>query len=261
MHRAKATLRNNNFTLSAVGGPAMSARLTVVLKALYLLFNEGYYSRTSNQVIRKELCLEALRLTVLLTEHEMTNMPETNALLALICYQSSRLDARTNSKGEMILFEEQDRSLWDTSLIDRGNYYLVHATSGNQISSYHLQAAIAYWHTTTTSHNKWEQILALYNQLILIEYSPVTALNRAYTAARVYGSAKGIREAEKLNLNDNCYYHALLANLYRSTNVQKAIHHYERAITLSKSKSEKQTLKKQAAQLKTNLNDRPRSEA
>src|SRR5690606_31052706 len=154
-------------------------RLDTVLKTLYLLFNEGYFSKINNQLIRKELCSEAARLTLVLTENPLTNTPQTNALLALMCFQSSRLEARTDDQGEAILFEKQDKNLWDASLIQRGNYYLVNATNGNETSKYHLEAGIAYWHTASADENKWKHILQLYNQLILIEYSPITALNRA----------------------------------------------------------------------------------
>lgn len=99
--------------------------------------------------------------------------------------------------------------MWSKELIEKGNYYLVNACSGNEISKYHLEAGIAYWHTTPTDRNKWEHILQLYNQLILIEYSSMTALNRTFAFAKVYGNEKAIKEAEKLNLSENNYYYNL----------------------------------------------------
>jgi predicted RNA polymerase sigma factor len=214
-----------------------------------LLFNEGYSSRTSNQLIRKDLCSEALRLTFILTENSLTNTSQTNALLALICFQSSRLDARTNSMGEAILFDDQDKSLWNKELIEKGNHYLVNAYRDNEISKYHLEATIAYWHTAPTDHDKWQHILQLYNQLILIEYSPVTALNRTFVFAKVYGHEKAIQEAEKLNLTGDSQYYSLLGYLYTCIDVNTSIKHYERAITLTKSKTETQTLKKEIKRL------------
>ena len=180
----------------------------------------------------------------------MTNTPQTNALLALMCFQSSRLEARTNDKGEAVLFDEQDKSLWDKSLIERGNYYLINATNGNEISKYHLEAGIAYWHTTPTDRNKWQHILQLYNQLILIDYSPITALNRTFAFAKVYGSKKAIPVAEKLNLVKSNYYHELLGYLYSDADSIKAIEHYQQAIQLTKSKIEKQTLTREIKRLK-----------
>lgn len=200
--------------------------------------------------IRIELCSEATRLTLLLTENPFTNKPKTNALLALMCYQSSRLEARKNDKGESVLFDEQDKGLWDKSLIERGNYYLINATNEYEISKYHLEAEIAYWHTTPTDQNKWQHILQLYNQLILIEYSPITALNRTFAFAQVYGNRKALVETEKLNVLEINYYHELLGYLYSDVDIVKAIEHYQQAIQLTKSKAEKQTLKKKIGQLK-----------
>ncbi len=250
LHRARANLRNDNFQIKILSETEIKSRLDTVLKTLYLLFNEGYFSKTNNHLIRKDLCSEAIRLTLLLTENPLTNQPQTNALLAVMCFQSSRLEARTDDKGEVVLFDEQDKKLWDKSLIERGNYYLVNAFIGNEVSKYHLEAGIAYWHTTPTDKNKWQHILQLYNQLILIEYSPITALNRTFAFAKVYGNKKAIIEAEKLNLTGSDYYHELLGYLYSETNIAKAIEHYEQAIRRTKSKTEKQTLTKEIERLK-----------
>lgn len=255
LHRARTSLRNDNFQIKNLGDTEIKSRLDTVLKTLYLLFNEGYFSKTNNQQVRKDLCSEAVQLTLLLTESPLTDLPKTNALLALMCFQSSRLEARTNGKGEAVLFDEQDRSLWDKSLIQRGNYYLVNATNGNEISKYHLEAGIAYWHATPTDESKWQHILQLYNQLILIEYSPITALNRTFAFAKVYGHERAIPEAEKLNLADSNYYHELVGYLYADTDIYKTIYHYEQAFKLTKSKTEKQTLAKEIERLK-NQNSR-----
>lgn len=249
LQRARTNLRNDNFQIKSLSETEIKLRLGSVLKTLYLLFNEGYFSKTNDRQIRVELCSEATRLTLLLTENSLTNTAQVNALLALMCFQSSRLEARTNDNGEAILFDQQDKNLWDKSLIERGNYYLINATSGNEISKYHLEAGIAYWHTTPTDQNKWQHILQLYNQLIVIEYSPVTALNRTFAYAKVYGHKKAIDEAENLNLTNSNYYHELLGYLYADTNIAKAISHYEQAIKLTKSKTEKQTLTKEIQRL------------
>lgn len=249
LQRARNNLRNNNFKINGLTETDIKTRLDTVLKTLYLLFNEGYFSKTNNQLIRKELCSEAVRLTLLLTENQLTNTPQVNALLALMCFQSSRLDARTGVNGEAILFERQNKSLWDKSLIDRGNYYLVNACNGKEISKYHLEAGIAYWHTTPTDNHKWENILQLYNRLILIEYSPITALNRAFAFSRVYGNEKAIQEVEKLNLSESNYYHELLGYLYSGIDINNAIRHYTKAIDLTKSKTEQKTLKKEIDRL------------
>lgn len=249
LQRARTNLRNNHFQMQDLTANDIQARLDTVLKTLYLLFNEGYFSTTHNQLIRKELCSESARLTLVLAENPLTNTPQVNALLALICFQSSRLDARTGTNGEAILFDKQDKSLWDQALIDRGNYYLIHACNAEEVSKYHLEAAIAYWHTTSTDTNKWKHILQLYNRLILIEYSPVTALNRAFAYAKVYGSEKAIEEVEKLNLPENNYYHALLGYLYAQIDMPISIQHYAKAIDLTKSNIEKETLRQEIDRL------------
>lgn len=250
LHRARTNLRNDNFQINPLSEMEIRSRLDIVLKTLYLLFNEGYFSNTSNQLIRKDLCSEAIRLTFILTENAFTDTPNTNALLALMCFQSSRLQARTNDSGEAILFDEQDKSLWDKTLIEKGDYYLVNACNGNIVSNYHLEAGIAYWHTTSTDKNKWKHILQLYNQLVLMEYSPVIALNRVFAYAKVHGHGKAINEAENLQLTDNSAYHGLLGYLYTSIDIDLAISHYQQAVQLARSRSEKQTLTKELRGLK-----------
>ena len=249
LFRAKSKLREHHFQIKTVSSADIQARLETVLRCLYLFFNEGYFSETNSQFIRKEFCKEALRLTLLLAEHPQTDTPQVNALLSLMCFQSSRLEARTSATGENTLYEQQDKSKWDKELIHRGNYYLVKACEGSQVSKYHLEAGIAYWHTTPTDENKWEYILRLYNQLIIIEYSSIIALNRAFAYGKVYGKEKAIVEAEKLGLEDNHYYHELLGYLYTDIDNQKAIAHYQKAVTLSKSPNERATLQKQIEQL------------
>jgi RNA polymerase sigma-70 factor (ECF subfamily) len=249
LHRGRVNLRNGNFQIKALSDQEVRGRSESVLKTLYLLFNEGYFSKTNDQSIRKDLCFEAIRLGLILVENALTDTPQANALLALMYFQSSRFDARTNDRGEMVLLEDQDKSLWDQELIERGNHYLVNAYEGREVSRYHLEAAIAYWHTTPTGEGKWEHILQLYNQLLLIEYSPVTALNRAFAFGKVYGWEKGIEEAEKLSLDDNSHYYSLLGYLYTGVDIGRAVGFYERAIALTRSKVEAETLRKEVRRL------------
>lgn len=252
LQRGREALRTHNFKIDSLSEQDIHQRLETVLTTLYLLFNEGYFSKTNTLLIRKDLCLEAIRLTLILTDNQLTNTPQTNALLALMCFQSSRLDARTSAEGESILFDEQDESLWDKALIEKGNYYLIEACQNNSISvsKYHLEAGIAYWHTSPAGKDKWQHIVNLYNQLVIIEYSPVTDLNRAFAFSKVYGNEKALIETEKLNLISNEYYHGLLGYLYSELNIDKAVYHYQEAIRLTKSKPEKQTLQKQINLLK-----------
>lgn len=249
--RARDNLRKENFKLQDLNPVEIQGRLDNVLTTLYLLFNEGYFSKSNNSLIRKDLCAEAIRLTLTLIENPLTNIPKTNALLALMCFQSSRLDSRINEMEEVVLFDEQDRNLWNKELIARGNYYLVKACSGNEISTYHLEARIAYWHTTATEFKKWENILELYNILLQLQYSPVAALNRVFAFSKVYGKRKAIIEAEKLVLNNNLFYHSLLGNLYTDIDNIKAIQYFQTALQLTKSISDKATISKNIERITT----------
>lgn len=249
--RARENLRKENFSLQNLSTSEIKARLDTVLTVLYLFFSEGYFSKSNNSLIRKDLCAEAIRLTLILTENPQTGTAKTNALLALMCFQSSRLDARMNEMEEVILFDEQDKNLWDKELIDRGNYYLVKACSENEISKYHLEARIAYWHSTSADGKKWENVLELYNILLQLEYSPIAALNRTFAFSKVYGKKSAIAEAEKLALTDNLFYHSLLGNLYTDIHNSKAIQHFRTALQLTKSTSDKATINKNIDRLTT----------
>jgi len=240
--RGRAFLRKENFRIRMPDETEIQSKLDPVLKTLYLLFNEGYFSKSKNQLIREDLCSEAMRLLLILTQNPLTNTSGANALMALMCFQSSRFAARINEDGESILFEDQDRGLWNQAIIDRGNYYLINACNANETSKYHLEAGIAYWHATARSEDKWNHILQLYNQLILIEYSPITALNRTFAFSKVHGKKRALKEAEKLNLTNNNHYHELLGYLNAGTNPVEAMKNFTMAISLVRSSALKNTL-------------------
>ncbi|MEO8171918.1 MAG: sigma-70 family RNA polymerase sigma factor [Sediminibacterium sp.] len=243
--RAKEKLRSENICIAFPGNTEISSRLEPVLTTLYLLFNEGYYSESSDVVLREDLCLEAMRLTYLLADNEHTDLPVVNALLSLMCFHASRFKARKDEKGEIVLYQDQDESLWDETLIAKGAWFLHKASKGNTISKYHLEANIAYWHTIKTdTKEKWENILQLFNQLLQIEYSPVAALNRTYAFSKKYGKEAAIIEAEKLQLLNNPYYFSLLGELYTGIDHTKAKQHFEKAIELAKNAGDKKVIQK-----------------
>ena len=172
-------------------------------------------------------------------------MPAVNALLSLMCFHASRFEARTNPKGEIVLYEDQNTALWDNELITQGEFYLNKAASGNEVSKYHLEAAIAYWHTKKTdTTEKWENILQLYNKLLQIEYSPMAALNRTYALAKADGKLMAINEAEKLKLTTNHLYYSLLGYLYTDIDNEKAVLQLKTALKLAKSKTDKAAIGK-----------------
>ena len=243
--RAKEKLKQENVMIAFPSQQEIYKRLHNVLLTLYLLFNEGYYSESKNIVLREDLCQEAMRLTYLLADNEQTNLPPVNALLALLCLQASRFAARKNENGEIVLYYDQDESLWNRELIAKGIYYLHKASTGDTISKYHIEANIAYWHTIKEdSAEKWDNILQMYNRLLQLEYSPVAALNRTYALSKVHGKERAIKEAEKLQLTGNQYYYALLGELYTGIDNTKARLNFDNAIQLAKTQSDKQILMK-----------------
>jgi RNA polymerase sigma-70 factor (ECF subfamily) len=250
LSRAKEKLREEKIKIEFPAREEINNRLKTVLTTLYLLFSEGYYSTSQNTTLRKDFCAEAMRLNLMLAENEQTNIPPANALLSLMCFHSSRFEARTNQQGEIILYEDQDEALWNKDLIKKGEYYLNRASKGKKISKYHLEAAIAYWHTNKKdTPEKWENILQLYNKLLQLEYSPIAALNRTYALAKANGKQEAITEAEKLKLDENHLYHLLLANLYEGINSKKSLVHLQNALTFAKTSTEKTSIRKKIEML------------
>jgi RNA polymerase sigma-70 factor (ECF subfamily) len=256
LFRAKEKLRIENIKIELPNENEINTRLETVVTTLYLLFNEGYHSSTQKTHLRKELCLEAMRLNYFLIENETTNKPIVNALMALMCFHSSRFEARTNQTGEPILYDQQDKNLWNQELIEKGNFYLIQSAQGNELSKYHLEANIAYWHSSKIENpKKWDNILQAYNQLLLIDYSPITALNRTYALAQVKGKQTAIIEAEKLNLTDNHFYYSLLGYLNTDIDNMKAIKNFETALNLAKTNADKSTITKNLYDLKAKKNN------
>ncbi len=241
--RARAKLRKEKIKIEFPGKIEMNLRLEAVLRTLYLLFNEGYYSASHNSVLRKDLCLEAMRLTLMLIQNEDSNKPAANALYSLMCFQSSRFEARVNPAGEMVLYDDQDTSLWNKELMIRGEHFLNIASTGVQLSKYHLEAGIAYWHTIKDdTREKWENILQLYNHLLLLEYSPIAALNRTYALSRANGKEQALIEAKKLDLTGHHLYHVLLGELYKGTNDPMALQCFTTAFELAASPADRKII-------------------
>jgi RNA polymerase sigma factor (sigma-70 family) len=245
LFRAKEKLRELNLKIELPNEVEIDKRLETVLSTIYLLFNEGYHSSTQNISLRKDLCLEAMRLNHLLLENARTNKPIVNALMSLMCFHASRFEARLNTSGETILYDAQDKDLWDQELINKGNHFLIESARGTEVSKYHLEASIAYWHSSKTElPNKWENILQLYNQLLQIDYSPVAALNRTYALFKTNGAALAIVEAKKLDLEQYPYYHALLGKLHADLDKNIAEDYFKKALSLTKSAADKTIIQK-----------------
>ena len=252
IQRARQRLQEEKIPIRPPLREEIGPRLPGVLMTIYLLFSEGYYSVSQDIKLRKDFCAEAMRLCFLLLDNPLTDLPPVNALMALMCFHASRFDARIAENGSMILYEDQDERLWNQELIEKGGIYLGRASTGTEVSKYHLEAAIAYWHTKKEdSAEKWENILQLYNRLLIMEYSPVAALNRTYALAKANGKEQAIKEALKLGLEGNHFYYSLLGNLYTGVDDRKAIAFYEQALTVAPSEAEREVMKRHIGRLQT----------
>ena len=251
LYRAKEKLRENKVELVIPPSKKLNERLQNVLLVLYLLFNEGYYTSNSEKRIRKELCFEAMRLNYLLLNSPSTNTPKVNALMALFCFHASRFEARTDDGGGQIVYADQKETEWDQELIEKGEHFLNRSGTGKEVTKYHLEAIIAFWHTRTTIEpkEKWEHILQMYNRLLQIEYSPMAALNRTYALAMARNKKEALEEALKIRLEKNHLYHLLLAELYEGSNSVKQKEHLNKAAKLTTTENERLWISKKLAKL------------
>jgi RNA polymerase sigma-70 factor (ECF subfamily) len=197
--RAKRQIRDRRLTLDMPRGTELQRRLDSVLEVVYFVFNEGYAAHEGEDLIRQDLCFEALRLGLLIAKSSIVE-PRVHALVAVMALQAGRLPARTDDAGDLILLDDQDRNRWDQQLIAFGYHYFDLAIAGEEISTYHVQAAIAATHARATDMQsvEWPKILSLYDQLLEIESSPVVALNRAVAIAKVRGAAEALAAIEPL---------------------------------------------------------------
>ena len=230
------------------------ARLSAVQRALYLLFNEGYHGAHPTAAIRGELCQDALRLTKLLCERPLTATPGTHALAALMCLHAARSPARLDASGELRALFEQDRSLWDRALIDEGCRLLELSACGEDLSEYHVEAAIAAVHTRAQSREdtNWRMIVGLYDTLLTIRPSPVIALSRAIAIAEDAGPAAGIEAIaaieDKERLAAYPFYFAALGELeLRRGRASEAAVHLRAALECARNATERGFLERRIA--------------
>jgi RNA polymerase sigma-70 factor (ECF subfamily) len=186
--RAKRQIRESAIAFELPLGDDLALRLDSALEVIYLMFNEGYAAQSGEGLVRQDLCGEALRLGRLLAKSSV-GTPQAHALVALIAFQAARLPARVDSAGELVLLEDQDRTLWDQKLVALGFHHFSQCAEGAHMSAYHVQAAIAavYAGAQQSTHIDWPAILSLYDRLMEISPSPVVALNRAVAIAKVEG--------------------------------------------------------------------------
>ena len=247
IYRAKEKIKGEKIELDVPGSNELEERLDAVLKSLYLLFNEGYNSSHPENLIRDELCRDAMRLCLLLTQHPLTAYPRSKALMSLMCFQSSRLNARLDEKGNIILLKHQDRRKWHASLIQRGFNYLDEAAEPFEVSAYHFEAAIASLHAAAPSFEQtdWKSIYHLYELLYQAQPNPVVAMNKAIASAYAINKQRALEELKEIKGLENYYlYHTSIGEIYYElNNKQAAKKFYEKALELTTSQQEQQLLK------------------
>jgi len=252
--RAKSKIRLAHIPYEVPGIEILAERLASVQAVIYLIFNEGYSATAGDSLVRRDLCTEAIRLGRVLCE--LSNEPENIGLLALMLLQDSRRNARVNDRSELVTLEEQDRSLWDRSEINEGLRLVESALSLGRISIYQLQAAIAAVHAEakTADETDWPQIVALYQELMRINSSPIVALNHAAAVAMSEGAEKGLTLIEAANVKRKLehYYlfHAARADLLRRLKrFDEATTAYTRALSLTTNNIEQQYLRKRLTEV------------
>jgi RNA polymerase sigma-70 factor (ECF subfamily) len=244
LYRAKEKIRNCNIPFEIPQGKELYKRLDAVYLVIYLIFNEGYNSISDDLVIRKDLCWEAMRLATLLLEKKLDHYPKTYALLALMCFHAARFNSRLNDTGSIVILEEQDRTLWDKELIERGFLFLSNASTGDEISEYHIEAGIAAQHCLAKSFEEtdWETIYSLYVNLEKIKLSPIIALNKAIIAGKIEGAQKSIELLQVLEKDKSLgTYYLLPASLgefcLQINDKQQAKKYFQKAKSLISSRA------------------------
>ena len=251
--RAKRKIREAGIPLAVPADHDLPERLRSVLAVLYLVFNEGYASTAGDDLVRNDLCDEAIRLAKLLAV-SMPDEPEALGLLALMLLHDSRREARTGGDGELVLLEEQDRGRWNRAQIEEGKRLLERALSFRRPGPYQLQAAIAAVHASAArpEETDWPQIAALYRELVLVDPSPVVELNRAVAVAMATRPEEGLALVERIQGLDRYHLlHAARADLLRQSGRRKeAAAAYERALALAPSPVERAFLQRRLSEVR-----------
>ncbi len=245
--RAKKVLAGSKRLFDTESSAAFSARLPAVQRALYLLFNEGYHGASAQTAVRIELCHEAMRLAAVLLEHPLGATPASFALSALMCLHKARLSARLDAQGQLNSLFDQDRSVWDQSLVGEGLQFLERSAKGSDLTEYHIEAAIAAVHATAQSIQEinWDKIVSLYDALMKIRPSPIVALNRAIAAGQRDGPQRGLAELRTIEDSERLanypFYHAAFGEFeLRSDRDKSAREHFSIALKLSRNPMERQ---------------------
>lgn len=257
LQRARQVLREEHADLDLDGAPSgeLASRLDGVLRTLYVLFLEGYSAHAGDLQIDEELCHTSIRLNAMLLTSRFAT-PRGHALHALFLLQTARLASRLDAKGDLIPLDRQDRTRWDRAMIAEGFEHLGRAATGDAISPFHLEAAVAACHAMAASYSEtdWAQIVALYDQLLELTRSPVIALQRAIALGRAKGARAGLRALESLvgdeRLEDDPVFAAAIGELEAQRgDVRAARTAYRRALELAGTAPERRFLEERLASL------------
>ena len=244
--RSKKVLAASKKLFDISGAEDFARRLPAVQRALYLLFNEGYHGASPEKAVQAELCQEAMRLTSMLLKNPLGATPSTYALRALMSLNAARLPARLDFSGKLTALADQNRSQFDQALAEEGLSLLERSATGPELTDYHIEAAIAWVHTSAprTEDTAWPMIVSLYDRLMAIRASPIVALNRAIAIAQCEGPQRGLDEIHAIHdaerLANYPFYHAALGELEISSgHVEDAREHFVVALKLARNPMER----------------------
>jgi RNA polymerase sigma-70 factor (ECF subfamily) len=256
--RARQNIRDAKIPFEIPHAKEVDKRLNTMLETIYLLFNEGYSASKGNDVIRYELCEEAIRLAqIVLDNNSFDSKENVHALLGLMFLNASRFKARQDAEGNLLTMEQQDRSVWDKQMRAVGLFHLAEAFKNESIGVYHILAAISAQYSIALDYEStdWKNILSLYDSLIQLDKSPVVLLNRAIVVSKVNGSKQALAELQKIkhdpSLKNYYLYHSTQAEFFTELNeFAKAIMSLEKATQLAPLQSERELFKKKIDALK-----------
>jgi RNA polymerase sigma factor (sigma-70 family) len=248
--RARQKIREAKIPFEFPAAGEIEERLEAVLETIYLVFNEGYSASSGDELIRYELCEEAIRLAEMIAAYpRIQNRSNVYALLSLMLLNASRFASRTNKEGDILTLAEQDRSLWNIELIEKGLAFLQRSTGQNTISIYHILATISAYHCAAPDFEStdWKGILTLYDHLILLDHSPLIKLNRLVPLAKVMGAEKALEALQQLKEDASINsYHLLYATegefYWEMNEYKKAAEAFQKAINYSLLQAEKHLL-------------------
>lgn len=261
LQRARRAIVQKKDALQIPSGKHLGKRLHTVHTVLYLLFNEGYHSLKTDELIRKDLCVEAMRLCKLLNDHPECQSPATKALLSLMCFHAARFESRLDDHQQIVLLKDQDRTKWSQELIQLGHLYLEQAAAWQKLDPYQVEAAIAAYHCMASSfaETNWQELHRLYELLLQFKSNPVILLNLVVVLIQLNELDKANLLFARLDVQDFSgrahLYYAVGAELFtKGLEREKAQLYLRQAISNTQSQSEKELLQLKLQQL---LKDKP----